>query len=415
MTMDPVPQHSIRFRPSAALQVVEQRANGGPYFVVKHGPSGRCYGLTGTSYRMLRAFDGGRTLDEVAHEMPRAGGETAADQLRRFVERVVRSGLLEPDGFVPGPPPEIAAPTARDRLVARLKRFNPFYIRLGMIDPTRLLRRVQPILSPLFTLPALFVFLAALGGAAWLIADHSQRFWFSFYMFRDFGWWGLAYVILCAATFLHEIAHAVACRRYGGEVREMGILIYFFQLGAYTNVSDAWLMPARRHRIIVSLAGVYIEGFLFAIAIAVWAYTPWFSAANKISFVLAVIFAMRVVLNLFPLLKLDGYFVLSDLVGVKNLRPKSFAYVLSWLPRVGRLYASRHPVRRPVLLAIYGLLSVATIVWLVPYALWGLHDQLVDVASTAGRVTFWIALVILAPISIALFVRQIAVLRAEAR
>src|SRR5262245_28191188 len=359
--MEAIP-HPIRFRTCAALQVVEQTAAGRPSFVVKHEPSGRCYGLSSGSYRLLRAFDGGRSVDEAAPSVGAELGSATGPRLRVAIERLLRSGLLESE--TPAPEPE---PLTRGRrLLERLKRFNPFYIRLGTVDPTPVMRRVQPILSPLFTLPGLLVLTAALGGAIWLIADHWQRFYFSFFAFRTFSWWGIAYVVLCATTVLHEIGHAVACRRYGGQVREMGILIYFFQIGAYTNVTDAWLMPNRRHRIIVSLAGVYVEGFLFAIAIAVWAATQWFSPANSLAFVLAVTLATRIVMNLFPLLKLDGYFVLSDLIGVRNLRPKAFASVMSWLPRIGRRYVQRVPPRRRALLGIYGVLSLGAIAFVFP-------------------------------------------------
>lgn len=400
-----------RFRACPALHVVEQRAGNQPYFVVKHGPSGRCFGLTGGSYRLLRAFEGGRSVAEIAPSLTGSVDAASGDRLRRAIDRLVRSGLLEPE--VPAP---VAPPPTRTRwLIERLKAFNPFYIRLRTIDPTPLLRRLQPILSPLFTLPALLVFLAAIGGAAWLIADNSRRFYGSFFTFRGFTSWTLAYVLLCCATLLHELGHAVACRRYGGEVREMGILIYFLQIGAYCNVTDAWLMPSRRHRIIVSLAGVYVEGFLFAIAIAVWAATPWFSSANKLAFVLAVILAMRVVLNLFPLLKLDGYFVLGDLVGVRNLRPKAFSYVLSWLPwlgrRDGRLDVKRAPLAHRAMLGIYGVLSLATIAFVAPAALWNMHGRIAAMKSTPSIVMFWIILAILAPISIVTLVRQVAELR----
>jgi putative peptide zinc metalloprotease protein len=386
--------------------VVEQRAGSQPYFVVKH-PSGRCFGLTDGSYRLLRAFDGGRAVDEIAPSVVGPAGAANGDRLRRAIEHLVRSGLLEPELPAPIAPP----PPRTRRLIERLRAFNPFYIRLRTIDPTPLLRRVQPILSPLFTLPALLVFLAAIGGAVWLIADNSRRFYGSFFAFRAFSSWTLAYAVLCAATVLHELSHAVACRRYGGEVREMGILLYFLQIGAYCNVTDAWLMPNRRHRIIVSLAGVYVEGFLFAIAIAVWAATAWFSPANKLAFVLAVILATRVVLNLFPLLKLDGYFVLSDLVNVPNLRPKAFAYVLSWLPRFGRPDIQRAPVARRLLLGTYGVLALATVGYLAPAALWNLHGRIAATGSSTAITVFWILLAILGPISIASLVYQIAVLR----
>ena len=47
----------------------------------------------------------------------------------------------------------------------------------------------------------------------------------------------------------HEVAHSLMCKRFGGEVHEMGFMLIYFQPALYTNVSDAWLFPERRKRL----------------------------------------------------------------------------------------------------------------------------------------------------------------------
>src|SRR5262245_10218581 len=121
-----------RFRACPALHVVEQREGSQPYFVVKHGPTGRCFGLTGASYRLLRAFEGGRSVEEIAPAVIGQPDAAGGDRLRQAIEHLVRAGLLEPE--VPAPV-ALPPPTRTRWLIDRLKKFNPFYIRLRTVDP----------------------------------------------------------------------------------------------------------------------------------------------------------------------------------------------------------------------------------------------------------------------------------------
>src|SRR2546430_2855596 len=98
-----------------------------------------------------------------------------------------------------------------------------------------------------------------------LMARDGRRVGSSFQIFRFFRGWAVTYALLFVATLLHETGHAMACLRYGGKVRSIGFVLYLFQPACYTTVTDAWLFPRKLHRIVVSLGGVYIEGFLFAI------------------------------------------------------------------------------------------------------------------------------------------------------
>src|SRR5206468_4067334 len=82
-----------------------------------------------------------------------------------------------------------------------------------------------------------------------------------------------AWLTIFAVTALHEFAHSLTCKRFGGHVHEMGFFLIYFQLAFYCNVSDAWLFPAKSKRLWVTFAGPYFEMFLWSLAVLTWRVT----------------------------------------------------------------------------------------------------------------------------------------------
>ena len=118
--------------------------------------------------------------------------------------------------------------------------------------------------------------------------------------------------------FLHEISHAMMVMHYGREVFDSGFMLYFFMPVFYVNTTDMW-MSGRKERVIVDLAGIISDllcGSLFSIVL-------WFDISPQVDFICyqnMIITYMRVILNLNPLLKWDGYYVLMDALGCSNLK-----------------------------------------------------------------------------------------------
>ena len=134
---------------------------------------------------------------------------------------------------------------------------------------------------------------------------------------------GLFFVAFCCVKLLHELAHGLACNRYGGHCREMGILFLVFMPCLYCDVSDMWNQPSKWKRIMVSVAGIYVE-----LAIAVICFWGWyFSNPGLVSALMFSVCLLGSLNTLFvngnPLLKYDGYFVLSDLTNSPNLAQDS--------------------------------------------------------------------------------------------
>src|SRR5258707_5244839 len=133
--------------------------------------------------------------------------------------------------------------------------------------------------------------------------------------------------MMVGVVTLHEFAHGLTCKHFGGHVREIGFILIFFQPAFYCNVSDAWLFPQKSHRLWVTFAGAYFEIFLWAIATFVWRVTDPNTVINYLALVVVATSAVKTFFNLNPLIKLDGYYLLSDFLEIPNLRQRAFGFL----------------------------------------------------------------------------------------
>lgn len=136
----------------------------------------------------------------------------------------------------------------------------------------------------------------------------------------------LIVIVIFALMTIHEFAHGLALKHYGGKVEEMGFLVLYFIPAFYCNVSDAWMLK-KSERIRVTLAGAYVQVFLWALATMAWRLLATDTLASRICLITIAFTAIQTIFNFNPLIRLDGYYLLSDLLEVPNLRPKAITYV----------------------------------------------------------------------------------------
>src|SRR5262249_31961120 len=167
----------------------------------------------------------------------------------------------------------------------------------------------------------------------------------------------LVWLTLFVVTMLHEFAHGLTCKRHGGEVHEIGFLLLFFMPCFYCNVSDAWLLREKSRRLWVTFAGSYFELFLWSLAVFAWRLTQPDSRPNYLAFVVVSACGVRTLFNFNPLLKLDGYYLLSDWLELPNLRQRSLDHFNGQLRRL--LWGAPRPAGEPGarLLLGFGLVS----------------------------------------------------------
>ena len=130
----------------------------------------------------------------------------------------------------------------------------------------------------------------------------------------------LLIVVWVASKMMHELGHAVCAARHGVQVGRIGVMFFLMAPLAYVDVTDAWKLTRRVRRVQIALAGVYVE--LAIAGIAAWAW--WVLPVGFLKHMAAQVFLIAgpgtLLINANPLLRLDGYYVLSDLLEIPNLR-----------------------------------------------------------------------------------------------
>ena len=199
---------------------------------------------------------------------------------------------------------------------------NPISMKLNLFNPNRLLKSIQPATEWLFS--SWFVLVWCITGAYSLLCLASN--WHRVYSSSAGAFSSDTWLWLLLTWFvlkvIHETAHGIACRRYGGEVPEFGVLFLLFAPMAFVNVTSMWRFSNRWQRMVVSAAGMYIELWVAFFAIIVWSQTDGMIAS--IAFSIMVMSSVTTILfNANPLMRFDGYFLLSDFLAIPNLYGKS--------------------------------------------------------------------------------------------
>ncbi len=216
------------------------------------------------------------------------------------------------------------AEKARGHWASRLLHQYLFF-RIPLWNPYSFLRQTRRFVEPLFTKPAGMI--VGLLGVTGLIGvgRHWNAFAHTFLHFFSFE--GLVFYLIAfiGVKVLHEMGHAYTAARYGCRVHTMGIAFLLMIPVLYTDTTDSWKLPSRTQRSAIAAAGTLVELSVAMLATFLWNFCPE-GVVKSVCFVLATTsWVMGLVINLNPLLRFDGYYVLSDWLGVPNLQGRSFA------------------------------------------------------------------------------------------
>jgi len=331
------------------LIVRELRTADGTVAIVKNARTGDFFRFGDVEHFITQQCDGETPLEIIRQRTEaRFGGALAPERLGAFLHRLAKAGLLENAAA--------AGSARRDRRV----RGSLLYLRFKVADPNRLFDRLARALrvcyTPHFCLLCAALVTAAVGTAVANWSDITQDLsrLYRLEAIPPF----LAITFIAASA--HEFAHGVTCKHFGGEVHELGFMLIYLQPAFYCNVSDAWLFPEKSKRLWVGFAGPYFELTLWALAVFTWRLTDVDIWANYVALIVMAGSGVKTLLNFSPLLKLDGYYLLSDYLDAPNLRRRSFRYVGGLMRRlwggVTSPMAEVTPRERRLYLA-YGLLA----------------------------------------------------------
>lgn len=315
----------IRKRPD--LQGKKQRYQGRQYWVVKDPVGLQYYRFEEEEYAILQMLDGQKSLDEIAQQFERdfPPQTIRTEELQQFIGMLHRSGLVITDAAGQG---QQLVKRRRERIyqerMATLT--NILSLRFKGVDPERFFNFIYPYIRWFFSVPAMICCLALALSALTLVLVNFDLFqsrlpsFHSFFQAQNWLWLGLT---LAITKVLHEFGHGLSCKHFGGECHEIGIMMLVLTPCLYCNVSDSWMLPSRWHRAAIGAAGMYVELVLASICTFIW----WFTEPGPINYIcLNVMFISSVstiMFNANPLLRYDGYYILSDVLEIPNLRQKA--------------------------------------------------------------------------------------------
>jgi putative peptide zinc metalloprotease protein len=200
------------------------------------------------------------------------------------------------------------------------------FVKIPLVHPHHFLHSTLPFVAPLYTAAAGMTF-----GALGLVGlIHVVRQWDAFLstFLYFFNWRGaiLYSLSLGAVKVVHELGHAYTATRFGCRVPTMGLAFMVMMPVLYSDVSDSYRLTSKRKRLLIAAGGVIAELGLAAVALFAWGYLPE-GTLRSIAFIVATTsLAMSLVVNLNPLMRFDGYYVLADGLGIPNLQDRSFAF-----------------------------------------------------------------------------------------
>jgi len=317
----------LRPRLRGGVRVQRQRYRGETWYLLADEASGKQHRINAAAYEFIGRFDGQASVNELWSLLLERFGESAPDQdeIVRTLQRLAQAELVQLQGA------DIAGLFRRSAERARRRRplVNPLAFSMPLLDPTALLARIEPYALRVFhpaagVASALLVLVAALGAALnWeaLRAHAATHLASGYYL-------ALVWASYPAVKLLHELAHALAVRRWGGEIHEFGVTFLFFTPAPYMDASAAGAFRSRWRRAAVSLAGIGVELVIGAAALLAWLALER-GVLSDLAFVLLVVcLGSSVLFNANPLLRFDGYHALCDLIDAPNLAVRSHAH---WL------------------------------------------------------------------------------------
>jgi len=332
--MDELPDHAVQdvrqLRPKLRrdIRITEQIFRGESWFIVQDPITCQYHRVGPTEYRFIRELDGEQTVGTILMRLAAELGEDTlspglAAQLLNYLQQ---SNLLETHEQLDPTSLYEAYRTARRKRGLQVAS-NFLFINLPLVDPDRFLRRTLPYVRPLLGRAFFVVWLVSLATAIAIVATHWSELISRANAVLAPSNLILLYVSYAFVKLFHEMWHGYVCRKYGGPVHEMGILFLVFTPFFYCEASSAWVFDSKWKKIYVSVAGMYVELFLASLAAMVWLATNpglTHALAYNVMFVASV---STVLFNGNPLLRYDGYYILSDLLELPNLWTNSHAYL----------------------------------------------------------------------------------------
>ena len=331
-----------QLRPKLAwsVRIYRQHFRGQMWYVLEDTSSNQFSRFSDAAYRFVAMLDGQRTVAQVWRICNEQLGDSAPTQgeVIQLLGQLYCSNLLQAEL-----PPDTESLFNRYR--QRIKRQiyghlrNLLFIRLPLLDPDRFLDRWVNVFGAFFSWLGLAFWSIVIAAGLYFIISNVGEFVGQTSDILAPGNLFLLSVSFWLIKILHEFSHSFACKKFGqlngsgGQVHVMGLMFLVFFPLPYMDASSAWAFRSKWHRVIVGSAGMMVELLIAAMAAVLWANTSAgtvHTIAHNVIFIASV---STLIFNGNPLLRFDGYYILSDLVEIPNLSQRSRQYIYYLIKR----------------------------------------------------------------------------------
>ncbi len=324
-----VANQKICLRP--VVKTRRQNFRGERWIVLENPFSNQYFRLRPAAYEFISRLRPDRTVEQAWQQCLERFPDEAPSQeaVIQLLAQLYFANLLQYD---------LAADSAQlfERYKKRKQReigfrfLNIMFMRFPLLDPDRFLVRTLPVVGKFISPFGALLWLVVVGFGLKVVADNFGELRAQGEGLLATNNLFLLYLGMVAVKALHEFGHAFFCRKFGGEVHVMGIMLMIFTPMPYVDATSSWSFRERWKRVLVGSAGMIVEVFFAAIAAFIWAKTApgtIHSLAYNIMFVASV---STVIFNVNPLMRFDGYYILSDLVEIPNLNQRATGQLQYW-------------------------------------------------------------------------------------
>jgi len=318
-------------------------------------------------WKLMCLFDGQRSYAEIAEIYSQmAGGPCSEENVRDFANSIEDAGLFYKATLDLNKTANQKINEERKKVAH--KKLNLAHMTFSSWDPdaylTKLNQRIGFVYSNWFfyLTVGLFALMVLIFLSGW---SEIARDTVEYYTFTHKGAADLAefWLLFCGLGFFHESAHGLTCKHFGGGVHRMGFMLLYLSPCFFIDITEVYVYGSKWQRIASIIAGIWVELMFCSVASIIWWGTPIGSPIHDFAYKVMLITGIAVILmNLNPLIKLDGYYLFEEIVGSESLKETSTEYVTSWIKR----HIFRMPVEVPwvrpnrrALFAVYAVLSGA--------------------------------------------------------
>jgi putative peptide zinc metalloprotease protein len=315
----------LKFRPDIVRHWFDERG-GGRSLVLEDPVANRFFRISPYELELLKVLDGTRSLTEAIERLRLHGRHFTVEHATRLVEQFARAGLLLGTQYGSSKYQAFLknrmASVAKQRSLTRL-----YFLFIPILNPDRFLDRtlwLWRLLVNRFT-AALFALLVP--GAIYLLISGVSRIAGQFSFFFNLQNLLVLWIALAVMKLVHEFSHAYTAKGLGLRVPEMGIAFLIFFPCLYCNTTTAWQLADRKQRMSIAAAGVISEAVVAVIATYIWYFSKPGLVNSVAFFLMAVSLISSLLFNGNPLLKFDGYFILTDWLRMPNLQQRAFGRI----------------------------------------------------------------------------------------